>query len=317
MPDRPFLFEVYRLNIVDQDMLPFVGRIISNDSEILRILSFATDSRFDETTASKRGTFKWSLREFVSYELGEPLPAPTVIGVTLARSVISQSGVTVTEKSIEDAMSELSPPPANIVHLIFYMARHLVAIEYNSALMHTHLWRSSLHSILDSSAHALEFQSLLRLEPVPREEEVMQVFRSFQRITRLRVRLRMPNPELDRRTERLRKELVAGGIRDYNQDMRNPRGLSQSEENLPAATAAMAQAGYKEGDVVMSGYRDGRFTTVRTGNRAARGRIDGLKDFIRGIGTNARAKETRNVVSSILEEVDRIAETPVPPQDER
>jgi hypothetical protein len=197
------------------------------------------------------------------------------------------------------------------------MQRHLVVVEFNSLLMHTQLWRSSLHSILDASAQSLELQSSLRLEPVPREEEISKVFRSFQRLTRLRVKLRIPNPELDRRTERLRKELEAGNIREYSQDMKNPRGLSQSEQNLPAATVEMAQAGYKDGDVVMSGYRDGRFTTVRTGNRAARGRIDGLRDFIRGIASNAKAKETRAAVQSILDEVDRISEAPAPPQDER
>jgi hypothetical protein len=197
------------------------------------------------------------------------------------------------------------------------MQRHLVVVEFNSLLMHTQLWRSSLHSILDASARSLELQSSLRLEPVPREEEISKVFRSFQRLTRLRVKLRIPNPELDRRTERLRKELEAGNIREYSQDMKNPRGLSQSEQNLPAATVEMAQAGYKDGDVVMSGYRDGRFTTVRTGNRAARGRIDGLRDFIRGIASNAKAKETRAAVQSILDEVDRISEAPAPPQDER
>ena len=192
-----------------------------------------------------------------------------------------------------------------------------MVVEFNSLLMHTQLWRSSLHSILDASARSLELQSSLRLEPVPREEEISKVFRSFQRLTRLRVKLRIPNPELDRRTERLRKELEAGNIREYSQDMKNPRGLSQSEQNLPAATVEMAQAGYKDGDVVMSGYRDGRFTTVRTGNRAARGRIDGLRDFIRGIASNAKAKETRAAVQSILDEVDRISEAPAPPQDER
>lgn len=192
-----------------------------------------------------------------------------------------------------------------------------MVVEFNSLLMHTQLWRSSLHSILDASAQSLELQSSLRLEPVPREEEISKVFRSFQRLTRLRVKLRIPNPELDRRTERLRKELEAGNIREYSQDMKNPRGLSQSEQNLPAATVEMAQAGYKDGDVVMSGYRDGRFTTVRTGNRAARGRIDGLRDFIRGIASNAKAKETRAAVQSILDEVDRISEAPAPPQDER
>jgi hypothetical protein len=316
MRERPFLFEVYRLNIVDWGMLPFMGTAIRSDSEILRVLSSATESRFDETNESRRGTFKWSLREFVSYELGEDQAPLNVVVVTLARSVISQSGLTVTDHSIEDATSELSPPSADLMHLIFHMARHLVVVEFNSLLMHTQIWRSSLHSILDQSARSLEFQSSLRLEPVPREEEISNVFRSFQRLTRLRVKLRIPNPELDRRTERLRKELVAGDIREYSQDMKNPRGLSQAEPNLPAATVAMAEAGYKDGEVVMSGYREGRFATIRTGNRAARGRIDGLRDFIRGIASNAKAKETRVAVQSILDEVDRITEPPAPPRDE-
>jgi hypothetical protein len=119
MPERPFLFEIYRLNIVDWGMLPFMGTAIRSDLEILRVLSAATESRFDETTESRRGTFKWSLREFVSY--GGPNDGETVIVavMTLARSVISQSGLAVTDHSIEDATSELSPPSADLMHLIF------------------------------------------------------------------------------------------------------------------------------------------------------------------------------------------------------
>ena len=44
-----------------------------------------------------------------------------------------------------------------------------------------------------------------------------------------------------------------------------------------------------------------------------RGRIDGLKDFVRGMGANARTLETKNVVARILEEVDRLVEPPPPP----
>jgi len=199
------------------------------------------------------------------------------------------------------------------MHLFFYMERHLVVVEYNSVVMSSEQWRTALHKILDEGARSLEFQSTIRLEPVPREAAILTAFRSFQTLTRLRVRLRIPNPELDRRTERLRKELVSGAIRDYTQDMRNSRGLSQSEEGLPFATAAMAQAGYKDGDVTMSGYRDGKRTTLRTGKRAARGRIEGLKDFVRGMAANARSKEAQAAIASILEEVDRMVETPEPP----
>lgn len=312
MPDRPLLFDIYRLNIVDKGMLPFMGVVIRADSDILRVLSASTDSRFDLTAESDRATFKWGLREFVSYEEASP-EVPSIVSVTLARSVITKSGQTVTDHSIEEARSELSPPSADTMHIFFYMARHLVIVEYNSALAHSDHWRSALHAILDEGADSLEFQSVLRLEPVPKEAAILTAFRSFETLTRLRVRLLIPNPELDRRTEQLRRELVSSDIREYTQDMKNPRGLSKSAENLPFATAAMAQAGYKEGEVVMSGYRNGKRTTLRTGKRAARGRVEGLKDFMRGIASNARSKETRAAIASILEEADRIVETPEPP----
>lgn len=312
MPDRPFFFEIYRLNVVDEEgLLPFSAPIRTN-AEILRVLSVSTENRFDRVTESRRGTFKWSLREFTTYDSEGEAP-PAVVGLTFARSVISQTGQTVTDSSIERALSQISPPYAETMHLFFNLDRHLVAVEYNSAIMSTSQWRSSLHEILDAAAQRLEFQSSIRLEPVPREDEVLSAFRSFQRLTRLRVRLRIPNPELDRRTERLRRDLELGAIREYTQDMKNPRGLSQSEENLPFATAAMAQAGYKEGDVILTGYRDGKLQSVRTGGKAIRGRIDGLKDFVRGMAVNAKAKETKAVIASILEEVDRLAEPPAPP----
>jgi len=316
VPERPLFFDLYRLNIVDEGLLPFMGAVIRGDDEILRVLSASTSSRFDRITESERTTFKWSLREFTVYEAETLKKSPTIVGLTLARSVMVQRGRTVTDHSIEDAQSELSPPSADTAFLLFQIPRHLVVAEYNSTLMSTNLWRDSLQSILDDAARSLEFQSVIRLEPVPREAEILGVFRSFQSLTRMRVRLRIPNPELDRRTERLRRDLAAGGIREYTQDMKNPRGLSQSEEHLPFATAAMAQAGYKDGEITMTGYKDGRRRTIRTGKRAARGRIDGLKDFVRGMAANARSKETQAAIASILDEVNRIAELPAPPEGE-
>lgn len=315
MADRPALFEVFRMNVVDKGMLPFMGEVIRTDADIVRVLSASTDSRFDRLVESERATYKWSLREFITY--GEDLPDPSskVVGITLARSVIVKSGQTVTDHSIEEARSEFFPPTADTMHLLFYMARHLVVVEYNSILMRSDEWRPTLHQILEEAAHAIGFQSLVRLEPVPGAEEILRAFRSFQTLTRLRVRLRVPNPELDRRTERLRKELVAGNIREYTQDMRNPRGLSKAEDALPYASAAMAQAGYKDGDVTLSGLRDGKRTTLRTGRRAARVRLDGLKDYVRGLAANAKAKETQTVLASILEEVDRVVERPDAPSE--
>jgi hypothetical protein len=317
MKDRPFAFEVYRLNIVDEEDLvfTFMGNDIRSDTDIIRVLQRVSDSTFDQETISGRSTFRWSPREFTVYETGDNGEV-SVCGLALGRSVLAQSGQTVTPNSIEDAITLLSPPYAEVVHLLFYMSRHLVAIEYNSAVMHSQLWRTSLHSMLDRAAAALELRSDIRLEPIPRDEEILRAFYSFQRLTRLRVRLRIPNPELDRRTERLRREMMAGAIREYTQDMKNPRGLSTDENGLPFATVAMAQAGYKDGETVMTGFRNGRKTTIRSGNRPVRGRLEGLRDYIRGMSANAKTLETKHAIKSILEEVDRMAELPTPPTAE-
>ena len=315
MADRPLLFEIYRLNIVDEDSLTFdfMGLNIRSDADIVRVLERVTDPGIDLNAASGRSTYRWSAREFGEINLQEGENRPSIYTLTLGRSMLQQRGQTVTESKIEEALTTLSPPSADLIHLLFYMERHLVVVEYNSEIMQSQAWKDALHSMLDRAARSAEFTSVIRLEPVPREEEILKAFRSFQRLTRLRVRLRIPNPEMDRRTERLRQDMVAGAIREYTQDMKNPAGLSQSEDGLPFATAAMAQGGYKDGEVVMTGMREGRRRTVRTGKRAARGRLEGLKDYIRGIAVNARTVEGKRVVQSILEEVDRMAEFPPPP----
>jgi len=263
-------------------------------------------------TPSGRNTFQWQAREFVL----ERQTDSALCNLTLGRSMIERSGQTATPDRFEQATTTFLPPPAETIHLVFYMTRHLVGVEYRSELMKTHLWRNSLHALLDIAAEASGFASRLRLEPVPQSETILKAFRSFDRLTRLRVKLRIPNPELDRITERLRVEMVENSIREYTQDMHNPAGLSLSEDGRPYATAAMAQAGYKDGEVTMIGMRDGKRATVRTGSRAARGRIEGLSDFIRGLSSNLRTQEARRAVALIVEEIDRVVELPAPPANE-
>jgi hypothetical protein len=314
MAERPLLFEIYRLNIVDDDILTFdfMGQNIRTDEQILEVIEKVTSSDFSSTTVSGRTIYQWNVREFLlQNEDGE-----TMCSINLGRSAIQQSGKTATADKFEEATTTFLPPPAETFHLFFYMKRHLVAVEYRSELMKTQAWRSSLHELLDAAALSAGFTSRLRLEPVPQQETILRTFRSFDRLTRLRVKLRIPNPELDRRTERLRQEMIENGIREYTQDMKNPAGLSVSEQGRPFATASMAQAGYKEGEVTMTGIRNGRRATVKTGNRATRGRIEGLRDFIRGMSGTLRTNEARNAIARIAEEVDKLVELPSPPPSE-
>jgi hypothetical protein len=314
--EKPFVFEVYRINVVEDEhmRLPFMGRAIRSDIDIIRVIEKASNSEFDLDNLSGKSTFRWSVREFVELESDE---ASQVIGISLGRSTLQKAGQTVTDTKFEAALTQMSPPSTETIHIFFYLKRHLAIVEYSSAILSTQLWRSSLQAILDSAAFSLELLPGLRLEPVPREEEILREFRSFERLTRLRVKLRIPNPELDRRTEQLRQEMLGGDIREYTQDMKNVNGLSKSESALPFATVAMAQAGYKDGEVIMSGIREGqRVVNSRTGMRATRGRIERLKGLLIGIGATARTQETRNAISQILKEVDRVAELPELPNIE-
>jgi hypothetical protein len=315
MAELPLLFEIYRLNIVDEEtfMFDFMGVNIRTDDQILQVIKGITNPDLSVITQSGRSTLEWNAREFflVNSDHGP------VCSVTLGRSTIEQNGKTATADGFEEATTMLSPPPAETFHVFFYMRRHLVVVEYRSELMRNQLWRNSLHNMLDKVSAESGFTSHIRLEPVPEENKILQAFQSFDRLTRLRVKLRIPNPELDRRTERLRREMVANGIREYTQDMKNPSGLSLSEEGLPFATAAMAQAGYKDGEVTMTGFRNGQRRTVRTGNKAMRGRIEGFRDFVRGMSANVRTVEGKNILARITEEVDKLAELPTPPGHEQ
>ena len=319
MAEKTLQFEIYRLNLVDEDTLSFefMGRNMRTDDDIRSVLDLVTDPRFDLDAESGKATYRWSAREFADFVYVENDPSTRMSIIALGRSTLTQRGQTLTERTFEDALTTLYPPSTEVIHLMFYERRHLVIVEYSSSLMQTNLWRDSLHGMLDRAARTLEFRTDIRLEPVPKDEEIISAFRSFQRLVRLRVRLRIPNPEMDRRTEQLREEMVRSSIREYTQDMKNPSGLSQEEGGLPHATVAMAQAGYKDGEVVMTGIRDGRRRTVRTGKRAARGRVEGLRDFVRGLGANVKTAEGRNIVRLILDEVDRVAEVPTAPAIEK
>ena len=52
------------------------------------------------------------------------------------------------------------------------------------------------------------------------------------------------------------------GIKEYTQDMHNPTGLSQAQDGLPLASAAMAQDGCKVGEGLLEGIRNGQKRVV-------------------------------------------------------
>lgn len=300
-----FQFGLYRINIVDLDpMFPDFGERIRSDDQILDVLNKAADPDFDFEDETQKATYKWSLREFTDY--GQLTGRGQIASIVLAKSTLKKDGIIVTDEGITSGTSDAFPPLASMMMLVFDMERHLVAVEYQGELVQNKKWKTAFTNILMHAASKIQISSSLFLEEVPEKHEIVKLFKSFDRLTRLKVYLRLPNPELTRYTKSLYEDLQNGGIREYMQDMKNPGGLSKDEEARPFASIALAEEGYKEGEVLFEGIKDGRPTKVKSSEEAARGKLEALKDYVRGIAANAKTKETQHVLSAITEEIDRL-----------
>ncbi len=310
MAKRQFEFELYRVNLVQAEAMLFeeMNKSVRTDKDIIAILQRAVQPSFSPAYSGPRSTFRWAVRDFQRYPHERP-DAGSVYGLTLARSVVETAGEIVTDDGIEEGVSESEPPLADTCRLFFYMKRHLIVIERRSAII-AGRWRQALEEIFKAAAQDLGYSGWIELEPVPRYEEIVKAFQSFDRLTRLRVILRLPNPELSRYSAALYKEMEGGAIREYLQDMKNPLGLNKSDGKLPHAATEIAAAGYKRGEVTFEGVRNGKRDIVKTGGAAARGRISEVRDYVRGMKDLAKTKEGQRVTTAILDEIDRIAPPP-------
>lgn len=303
---KNYTFDLYRLNIVDISDL-FVDNelpTVRTDAEIAKILQNCTDVRFDLEQEARTAKFQWSVRSYA--DLTALLPQRKIHHVILARSAMEKDGPIVTESGLTSGTSSFYPPPAKAVVCLFDLSRHLVAIEHTGELSQT-AWHEFFERIIRASAEDLGKSSTLTLEPVPEKNGILGLFESFERLTRIKMTLLLPNPELTRYTKQLYDELVEANIRELTQDMKNPNGLSKNHEARPYASAVIAEQGYKKGEVQFEGYRNNDFEVATTGSDAARGSVHGLREFVRGIASNAKTQETLKAMSAITKEIDRIS----------
>lgn len=303
------VFDLYRLTIHDAEgLMEFMGKPVRSDEDIRRLLYSACSNEWDYLHETHTAIYQWGLRDFSVAEVDSRVGR--VCALTLAKAVLEKDGAIFTPQGIELGTSRATPPAADFVKMFFDLDRHLVAVEYRSSVTHRSGWSRAFDEIIKRAAVNQGFSSTLELQAKPRKSEVLSTFLSFQRLTRIKVRLVIPNPELSRFTKSLYEELKEGSVREFLADMKNPNGLSQEEQTLPHAAAAMAEDGYKKGQVLMEGLRGGRKESIRTGTQPARGRVEGIKDFVRGQASTARTKEGQAIIEAILREIDRIADEP-------
>ncbi len=310
-----FEFDVYRLNVVEGDRTLFEqnNSVCGSDKDIMKILNTAIQPDVKYIIEGKRAKYEWTMRNYEVCDYSDGEKSDVVIFITMARSMSEKMGEIVTDDGMEEGLSESNPPLAEPMMLFFYLKRHLVAVEHISKLMTSGRWQESITELTKQSAEKNGYSCWFALEPVPEIGKILEAFNTFTKLIRLRVKLRLPNPELSRYAKSLYDEMVNGGIREYLQDMRSGKGLSKEPGRIPHAATEIAQAGYKDGQIRLEGYLDGKHKVVETGEKAVRGSIDSVRDYVRGVKAMAKTKEGKTIIADIIREIDRI----VPAPDER
>jgi hypothetical protein len=221
---------LYRLNFVDISNL-FRNKSLRSDQDFLEILASAANEIYDTKTKTRASVYQWAIRDFHTDVIAEE--QRTYATVTFARSTISRFGPTVTSSGIEIANSESTPPLAQDTLAIIDLKRHILAVEYSSALMQSESWRKQFEAVLNSAVTAQEFTSYIRLEAITLPEKLNNEISTFEKVTRIALTLRIPNPDLSPTFKRLFDEMNEGSIRELKQDMSNPVTCQGRSKRLP------------------------------------------------------------------------------------
>jgi hypothetical protein len=304
MSDRKFEFDLYRLNVVDNED-EYSGTPITTNMQIMAVLKQMTISTYDIGVTGKKSSVSWGFRQFDQFASST---GQAVYRLILAKSVEEQEGDTVTDDGIEAGRSEINPPLAISVALMFFEERHLVAIEHNSSLTGGQAWHRAFRKISDNSAKSLGLTSFLALNPVPEKNSLLDTLKSFSRLFRMRTKIRLPNPELTRYTKELFEQLKSGAIREYRQDMRNRQeGLNTQEGSLVHSSVALAESGYNDGDLVLIGVRStGKVEKVIVGKSAARSRISLTKEQVRTLTPKDPFLLGLHPIDELIAEINRL-----------
>lgn len=296
-----FNFFLYRLNKEYRNDL-FKSHELSNqsDEECLRqYFSEISNSSFDYKKESRKSTYIWSLRNYKDL-------TNSFSSVVLARSQLQKKSTIVTENSLMIGDSISNPPPADTIVLLIYWKRHIVIVENRAGMTTGETWLRNLHAIIDNAKINISIPVAPRLEPIPVKGSILDHFKNFDKIFRFRVRLKLPNPELNRWAQQIYDEMINEHLTEYLQEFISPTGINVSETSKAFSSGALAESGYKEGGVQIDGEKNGKSIHVDEGKTAIKGKVDQLKSFIRGLETNASGTQLPRAVESIENEVNRL-----------
>lgn len=296
-----YKFFLYRLNKeYREDLFASQSAAGRSDDEWIRMfLREACSSEYDYTKTTLKATYTWSLRGY--QDLDDNFSC-----ITLAKSQISKTATIVTDDSVEIGASISSPPPAETIVLLVMWSRHIVAVENRAGMTTGETWLRNFDTIIERAKLQLNIPIAPALEPIPLKGTILTQLASFDRIFKFKVRLKLPNPELNRWAEYIYNEMVQQDLTEYLQEFVSPSGIRKDESSKAYSSAALAELGYKEGGVQIDGEKDGRRVQVHEGKTAITGRVDQLRSLIRGLATNAKGVQLPRALEQIEEEINRL-----------
>lgn len=294
-------FLLFRINLVDRENI--FSKPIPNDEALERVIQAASSPSFDVERTGRRSAYRWSLREATPGEIEEV--GRRYVFVKFTCETLSRHGQIVTPERVIEGTSVLNPPSALVAAVVIDLGRHVIAVEEVSQMIQTRGgWKKHLETILNSAAWEFRYTSMVQLTPVVPADEVALQLERFQKLTRLRMTLRIPNPDLGPSFKRLFEDMKQGGIREMTQDMKNEQGLAVQGDTLPRAALDMALTGYRKGDIHVYGYRDGHLDAYRITQDVIRVELEGILDFIEGYAAGSQDKAVKNFAKRLISRID-------------
>lgn len=294
-------FRLYRINFVDRQNL--FERPVATDEDVFAVFVTASSDRNDVIRTRTRSGFRWSIRD-VSQDSVPIINRPYIAGI-FSHETTYKRGPIVVPDGVVYGTSEINPPTASPVRFYVDLTRHIVAFEDVSSIMQQKTgWQKVFQLILNSAAHQIGYTSKVDLEAIAPRQIVEERLRSFDRITRLRLTLRIPNPDLMPEFRKLFDELEEGGIRELTEDMRSERGLKMEANSIPRMSIDMAMNGYRKGSVHVYGQRNGKADRFTIADDVARIDLRELRSYVEGMEIATDKIGEKRLLRAIIERID-------------
>src|ERR1039458_6560525 len=295
------IFRLYRINFVDREHL--FDKPVVTDADILSVFTAAANQRHDVSRSRKRHGFRWSIRDIVSDKIYEIDRA--YISGSFSHETTYRTGPIVQPEGVTYGTSEISPPMAIPVRFFIDLARHIIAFEDVPSIMQQKTgWQNAFQLILSSAAHNSGFTSRVNLEPIAPQQLIEQQISTFESVTRLRLTLRIPNPDLGPTFKKLFDEMKERGIRELTEDMRSERGLAMEPNSIPRMSINMAISGYRKGNVQVYGRRNGRQDKFTIEDDIARIDLRELRSYVEGMEVVSSKASERKLLAAIISRID-------------